>query len=148
VGCEDAPLEVEMILHCSFEELAALDAVVERVRGSTGTGGIAAPPEALNDIDALAPRLTGDLSIETLGEQESVERAIEFLLHDARDHTDSMILDQHPAAEDAVIAYFEYAHLLTVFDRVQQIGGEMRALIDLMTGSHETSDAAGFRFDD
>jgi len=129
-----------MILHCSFEELAALDAVVERVRGSFGKGGVAAPPEALHDIDALAPRLIGDLSLETLDDQESVERAVEFLLTDARDRTDAIILDQHPGAEDAVLAYFEY--------RVQQIGHEMRAIIDLMTGSRQTSDAGGYRFED
>ena len=137
-----------MILHCSFEELAALDAVIERVRDSFGTGGVAAPPEALHDIVALAPRLIGDLSLETLNDQESVERAIEFLLTDARDRTDEIILDQHPGAEDAVLAYFEFAHLLTVLDRVQQIGHEMRAIIDLMTGSRQTSDAGGYRFED
>lgn len=137
-----------MILHVSFEELAALDAVVERVRTSVGTGGIAAPPASVQDIEALAPRLTGDISIESLDEQESVQRAVEFLVTDARERTDALILDQHPGAEEAVLAYFEYAHLLTVLDRIQQIGDEMRAIIDLMTGSRETTDAGGYRFED
>lgn len=138
-----------MILHCSFEELAALDAAVERVRSVFSTGGVAAPPEALPDIDALAPRLTGDLSIESIGEQASVQRALEFLLIDTRDRTDAIILDQHPGAEEAVLAYFEYAHVLTVLHRIQQIGDEMRAIIDLMTGIANTeTDVANFSFED
>ncbi|MGH7500961.1 MAG: hypothetical protein ACREL7_04315 [Longimicrobiales bacterium] len=135
-----------MMLNCSFEELAALDAAVERVRGSVGVGGVAAPPAALHDVDALAPRLTGDLDIEKLAEQESVQRALEFLLAEARERTDTLILEQYPAAEDAVQAYFEYAYVLTVLDRVRQMGDEMRAIIDLMTGSQTDPDPRGFSF--
>ncbi|MCI0432322.1 MAG: hypothetical protein L0271_01545, partial [Gemmatimonadetes bacterium] len=123
-----------MILHCTFEELAAIDAAIERVRHPSGTGGVAAPPAVLPDLEALAPRLIGDLAIETLDDQQSVQRALEFLVADTRERTDSFILDQHPAAEDAVLAYFEYAHILTVLGKIRHIGGEMRAIIELMTG--------------
>ena len=138
-----------MILHCAFEELTAIAAAIERVRHASGSGGVAAPPAVMPDLDALAPRLTGDLEIETIEEQQSVQRALEFLRVDTRDVTDAAILDQHPAAEDAVLAYFEYAHILTVLDRIRHIGDEMRALIDLMTGGAPTDDEAReFSFED
>ncbi len=138
-----------MILHCTFEELAAIDAAIDRVRHAPGTGGVVAPPAVMPDLDALAPRLIGDIEITTLDDQQSVERALAFLVADTRDRTDTFILDQHPAAEDAVLAYFEYAHILTVLDRIRHIGGEMRALIDLMTGSAPTEEEArDFSFED
>jgi hypothetical protein len=138
-----------MILHFSFEELAALDAVIERVREASGRGGVAAPAEVLPDIEALAPRLTGDFALRSLGEQQSVQRAIEYMLAESRDRADAVILNQHPAAEEAVLAYFEFAHVLTVLDRVRQIGAEMRAIIELTTG-HAPSDtnAREYTFED
>jgi len=138
-----------MILHCSFEELSALDAAVERVLEAAAGGGVAAPPEVLPDIEALAPRLDGDLSLDTLEEQSSVQRAIEFLLAEARDRTDAFILDETPSAESAIRSYFEYAHVLTVFDRVRRIGHEMRSIIELMTGRPPNDEtAASISFED
>jgi hypothetical protein len=138
-----------MILYCSFEELTALDAAIERVRGHLGIGAIAAPPDVLPDLEALAPRLSGDIDIESLTEQESIQRAIEYLLHESREHGDAMIVDQHPAAEDAVAAYFTYAHILSVLDRVRHMGAQMRALIELMTGDAPSDeDAASLSFED
>jgi hypothetical protein len=132
-----------MIFHCSFEELNALIAGIERMLADAERGGVAAPPEVLPDINALAPRLTGDLDIESLAEQQSIERAIESVLAAAREYVDQMVLEQHPAAESAVQAYFDFAHILTLYDRVRLIGFEMRALIELMTGEPPSAKSAG-----
>jgi hypothetical protein len=138
-----------MILHCSYEELTALDAAIERVLDAAGRGGVAAPPEVLPDIEALAPRLVGDISIDTLDDQASLQRAVEYLLGDARSRTDSFIIDEHPAAESAIRSYFEYAHVLTVLQRLRVIGEEMRALVELMTGRPHTDEAnRRFAFED
>jgi hypothetical protein len=137
-----------MILHCSYEELMAIDAGIERIL-EADRGGVAAPPDVLPDLESLAPRLTGDLSIDTLEDQVSIQRALEFLLAEARDRTDEFILDESPAAESAIRSYFEYAHLLGVLDRLRLMGNEMRALIELMTGKPPTDEAARrFAFDD
>jgi len=132
-----------MILHCSYEELNALSAGIERMLADAGRGGVAAPPDVLPDIEALAPRLTGDLDLESLADQQSVEHAIEAVLAVARAYVDETILDQHPAAESAVQAYFDFAHTLTLYERVRRIGEEMRALIELMTGEPPSEETAG-----
>lgn len=132
-----------MIMHCSYEELTALDNAIERVLEAIESGGVAAPPGVLPDLEALAPRLDGDISIETLEEQMSIQKAIEFLLEDARERTDTFILDEYASAESAIRSYFEYAHLLTVLDRVRRMGHEMRSIIELMTGKPPTDEAAG-----
>lgn len=138
-----------MILHCSFEELTALAAGIERVLAQADRGGVAAPPDVLPDVEALAPRLTGDLDLETLASQARVERAVEHLFDEARSRMDASVLEQHPAAESAVQAYFDYAHILTVLDRVRRIGAEMRALIELMTGEPPSEETAGsFSFEE
>jgi hypothetical protein len=132
-----------MILHCSYEELKALTAGIERMLADADRGGVAAPPDVLPDIEALAPRLDGDLDIESLTEQQSVERAIEAVLAAAREYVDDAILDQNPAAESAVQAYFDFAHTLTLYDRICRIGAEMQALIELMTGEPPSEETAG-----
>ena len=138
-----------MILHCSFEELSALTSSIERVLDQADRGGVAAPPDILPDLEALAPRLTGDLNLETLADQQRLERAIEHVLWDTRDRMESLILEQYPAAENAVQAYFDFAYLLTVHERIRQLGDEMRALIELMTGEPPSKETAGsFSFEE
>jgi len=132
-----------MILYCSFEELSALSASIERVLDAADTGGVAAPPDVLPDLEALAPRLTGDIDVDSLAVQQSIERAVGHLLADARDRLDDTILQQYPAAEAAVQAYFDYANLLSVHDRIARIGEEMQALIELMTGKPPSEETAG-----
>jgi hypothetical protein len=127
-----------MILHCTFEELTAVTTGIERVLRATGQGGVAAPPQVISDIEALAPRLGGDLTVLTLREARSIESAVAYLLEQAHEHIDAYVLEQHAAAEAAVQAYFEYAHLLTLLDRIRRISSEMAALIELMTGASPT----------
>jgi len=133
-----------VILHCSFEELTALTAGAHHTlaRGARSRGGVAAPPRAGKDIEALLPRLTGDLSIQTIAEQQSVERAVARVLEELRERVDATILEQHVGAEDAVVAYFDYAHVLTLHDRLRRLGREMAAIIELVTGRPPTPEAA------
>lgn len=138
-----------MILHCSFEELSAVSAGAERVLVGTGSGGVMAPPEVIADIEALLPRLIGDLSVETLADARSVERALDCILEDARHRTDGFIVDQHPAAEAAITSFFDYAHTLTLLDRARRVCAQMSALIELMSGAPPTeSTAATYQFPD
>jgi hypothetical protein len=138
-----------MILHCSFEELTAATAAAGRVLEGTGTGGVAAPPQVIADIEALLPRLVGDLSLDTLAEVRSFKRAVDYMLSAAHLRTDAFIIDQHPASEAAVASYFEYAHILTLADRARRIDAQMRALIELMSGAAVTEEsAARYQFPD
>ena len=126
-----------MILHCTFEELAALSAGAERVLAEAGDASVAvaAPPEVVANLEALGPRLIGDLTINTLAESRSIARAVAYVLSDLKARMDGFILNEHPASERTVQAYFEYAHVLSVEDRLRRIGDQMAALIELMTGA-------------
>jgi hypothetical protein len=138
-----------MILHWSFEEITAAFAGAERVLEGAGSGGVAAPPRVIADIEALRPRLTGDFSVETLADARSILRAVEYILEEARVRMDHFIIEQHPAAESAVASYFDYAHLLTVQDRVRRMESQMAALIELMSGAPATDETAlSYQFPD
>ena len=131
-----------MILHCTYEELAALSAGAERVLAEANSGGavVVAPPEVVADVESLLPRLQGDLSITTLAELQSVARATTFVVAELKQRMDALIIEAHPADEYAVQAYFDYAHALSVQDRVEHVGQEMAAIIELMTGYPPTSE--------
>lgn len=133
-----------MILHCTFEELSALSAGAERVLAEAGSGAsiVTAPPEVIADVESLVPRLVGDISVMTLAEQQSIARAVTFILAELKQRLDAQVLDMHPADEFAVQAYFEYAHTLTVQDRVMRLGAEMQAIIEVLSGAPATSDLA------
>ena len=128
-----------MILHCTYEELTALGATASRiVSAAEGNARLSAPPEALADVASLQPRLHGDLSIATLEDQRAVERAVEYVLEELRDRMNEFILLQHVGSEDSVNAYFDYAHVYALRDRVRSVGREMVAMIELMTGAPPT----------
>ena len=140
-----------MILHCTFEELAALSAGAERVLAEAGDASVAvaAPPEVVANLEALGPRLIGDLTINTLAESRSIARAVAYVLSDLKARMDGFILNEHPASERTVQAYFEYAHVLSVEDRLRRIGDQMAALIELMTGAPpDEQSARTFAFPD
>ena len=140
-----------MILHCTFEELSALSAGAERVLAEAGSGTtvVVAPPEVIADVEALLPRLNGDLSLTTLAEQQSIARAVTYIVAELKQRMDSTILEEHAAAEYAVSAYFDYAHALTIQDRVVRLGAEMSAIIEVMTGRAPTAETTQtFEFPD
>ena len=133
-----------MILYCNFEELAAVSAGGNRLV-ATAIGGdhpVLAPPQALADLEALLPRLVGDVEVATLADQRAIERALELLVTDLGTRMDEAIQAEHAAAEDAVLAYFDYAHVRSVLDRVERMGAKMEGIIELATGVPADDEAA------
>jgi hypothetical protein len=55
---------------------------------------------------------------------------------------DGKVLEFHPGHEEAVSLYFDYAHAYSVLSRLDEMGSEMTALIELMTGQLPTEEAA------
>jgi hypothetical protein len=137
-------LEDDVILYLSFEELTALSAEAERVLDASvvAAGGIAAPPRLLAEVESFAQLLGSDVNIASLDHQRSVRRVVDHFLVRCRHRMDALILDQHPAAEGAVAAYFDYAHVLSASGRVDRIGAEMEALVNVLTGEDPESEAA------
>jgi hypothetical protein len=133
-----------MILHCAFEELRAVASTAEEALAASpwNTAAVLAPPEALVHLENLLPRLTGDVVVETLADQQAIEQALDFLTTYAEDRMNMLALELYVGAEDAVNAYFDYARILTVRERTRAIGNEMAALIELITGSPPDGDTA------
>ncbi len=131
-----------MILYCTFEELSAISAGAERVLAEAGSGAsvVIAPPEIVADVEALLPNLNGDLSVNTLAGQQSIARAITYIVAELKQRMDAHVLEEHAASEYAVGAYFDYAHALTVQDRVVRLGAEMSAIIEVTTGRKPTAE--------
>lgn len=140
-----------MILHCNFEELRALASGVELYlteHDSLSHGSVAAPPRALAEVKQLQPRLAHSLSILTLAEQRVVRKAISAVCDELRDRLDEKVVQYHPAHEEAVALYFDYAHALGVLSRLDEIGTEMTGLIELMNGGVTDEAAATVEFPD
>ncbi len=140
-----------MILHFSYEEITALKAGahVFLEGGETAGGGVLAPPEERARVEALVPRLEGDISLSTLEELRSVEVAVVAIVERFRVEMEAVVVATHAADEGAVAAYFDFAHALTVANRIGEMASEMEALIELMSGSTPTSElAASFQFPD
>jgi hypothetical protein len=134
-----------VILHCNFEELRALSAGAEVVLGAavgSSAAAVAAPAEAVAQVEMLAPRLTGDLSVATLAEQRQLRGAVSVICASLLTRLDERVLAYHPAHEEAVALYFDYAHTRTVLDRVDRLGAEMDAIIELITGEAATEETA------
>ena len=131
-----------MILHCNYEELGALKQGARALLGESlgGEAPVAAPPEGCEEVSALLPLLTGDLTIDTLAEQRLVTSAISFIVDHLKEEMDSSVTCTHPADETAVSSYFLYAHALAVQARLGEMGEEMEALIEVMTGAPPTQE--------
>lgn len=140
-----------MILHCNYEELGALRKGANALLSERSGDGVlvVAPPEGWEEVQALLPRLSGDLTMETLSEQRQVLRGVTAIVGQLKEEMDAFILDAHPGDESAVSSYFLYAHALAVLHRVMGLGEEMEALIEVVTGEAPTKDvAATFQFPD
>lgn len=137
-----------MILHCNFEELRALTAASEAIVFDAGApSAVAAPHDEVEMVELLLPRLSGDVSIETLDDQKRVLRAVDFICEDLLRRLDDKIIETSPGNEDAVALYFDYGHSRTVLNRVEQMGAEMEAIIDLIAGTNPAA-ASGIIFPD
>ena len=132
--------EPSVIVHCNFEELTALKAGARHILDEDvpEQGMVAAPPEARERMASLMPRLVGDFSITTLAEQRSLHRAVTVIVELHRIELEVTVTATHPADEGAVAAYFDFAHALSVQSRLAEVGGEMEALIELVTGGPAT----------
>ena len=134
-----------MILTFNYEELRALAAGAEMLLAEgdrSSPASVAAPAEALEQVEHLRPKLDGALSIDTLAEQRSVRGAVALICHGLHDRMEAKVIEHHPAHEEAVALYFDYAHAFSVLNRVDEIGTEMTAMIELMTGEPPTAASA------
>ena len=135
-----------MILHCNFEELRALAAAAETiVADGPAHPGIVGAREGVVMVEQLLPRLTGDVSIETLPDQRRVQKAVRFIVGDLHRRMDERLIAAHPADEEAVALYFDYGHSRSVLHRLTEMGNEMEAIVELIGGS---GNAAGVTFPD
>jgi len=134
-----------VIVPINYEEIRALDAGAELIRsaGQEESGGcVAAPSAAMAHAESLRARLTGDLEIVTLADQRRVRLAVAAICEQLRDGLETTVIEFSPAHELAVDLYFDYAHAVTVLDRVDRLGAEMTAIIEVMTGAAVTDEDA------
>ncbi|HEU0015714.1 MAG TPA: hypothetical protein VFQ45_18700 [Longimicrobium sp.] len=130
-----------MILHCNYEELQALATSGAAIVAAAQSG------DRVAKLETLLPRLTGDLSIETIQEQRSVRDAVALICEDVHGRLDETIIAHGPAHEDAVTMYFDYGHSRSVLARLDRMGVEMEAIIDLISGGSAAA-AGGITFPD
>ena len=143
--------ETTVILSVNYEETQALRGGAENLlSGDAGDPCVVmVQPEDRVAVEALLPKLEGDISVQTLEELQGTERAIEAILECLRAEMEVTVVVTHPADESAVNAYFEFAHVLAVARRLEELSDEMEALIELVTGEPVTADSVrGFQFPD
>ncbi|CAN5794503.1 hypothetical protein BH23GEM3_BH23GEM3_12530 [soil metagenome] len=134
-----------MILHVNFEEVRALSSGADLVLAAGDAerdGAVAAPSEALAEAEALRSQLTGDLSIETLAQQRRLRSAVSLICDYLSDRLKGKVIEQSPGHEESIYLYFDYGHVLTVLHRLDHLGSEMTAMVELMTGAPVTDEAA------
>ena len=131
-----------MIFRVSFEEISALNSAAERLLSPSGDNvPVMAPPEVLSELESRLP-LGGDLTVTTLAQQRRLLAAVEYVLDHLKRRMDTLVVERYVGADDAVNAYFDYANVLTVRDRLREAGREMAAMIEVMIGGPITPEAA------
>jgi hypothetical protein len=136
-----------MILRISFEEMTALNSAAKRMLSRPQGGGVAAPPEALAELESRLP-LEGDISVTTLAEQVRLLAALDLLLEHLKRRMDALIEEQYVGSDDAVNAYFDYANVLSARSKLTGIGIEMEALLHLITADPGSPEARRIPFPD
>lgn len=141
-----------MILHVNYEEMQSLRAGARAflaIGERASDGPIIAPPERRVRVEALLAGLQGDLALDTLEELRKAQIGIGAIVEQLRVEMQSAVLATHAADESAVAAYFDFAHGLTVERRLEEMAGEMEAMIELVTGESPSLESARtFRFPD
>jgi hypothetical protein len=125
-----------MILTCNYEEITAVcHGARAYLEDKPTPEHPAADPVTLAAVESLLGSLGASVSLRTLSEQQEVEAALAAIVEYLRVEVDLRVLMAHPAAEESVVAYFDFAHALSVLGRVREIGEEMTALVEVMTGA-------------
>jgi hypothetical protein len=140
-----------VILQFNYEELTALKAGARSFLGreEEADSRVLAPPAERVRVEALLPRLEGDVSVPTLAELRAVRSAVDAIVECLRVEMESVVVATHAADEQAVAAYFDFAHALTVAHRLDEMASEMEAMIELVTGEPSTSATSrSFHFPD
>ena len=136
--------ETVVILPCNYEELRALRVGARTLLDahSADPCAVAAPPSGLAQVEALVPHLDAPVVIETLAEQRAAAVAVEVIVSHLRAEMEALVTATHPADEGAVAAYFDFAHALSVLGRLRELGSEMSALIEVVTGEPADDETA------
>jgi len=140
-----------VILWCNYEEMQAVRSGAEAALASTSESGcaVAAPPVVRGDLEHLLATLEGDLGVATLQDQRNLRRALEAVVDCLGAEMKSAVVHSHPAHESAVAAYFDYAHAVVVLERVVELGEEMEALLEVLTGRQASPELVdSFQFPD
>jgi hypothetical protein len=149
---DPALLEATVILHVNYEEVRALRTGARTLLGrepGASASPVLAPSETRARVEELEERLQGDLALHTLDELQDVEAAVETIVRFLRSEMEAKVVATHPAGEQAVAAYFDFAHALAVGSRLAEVGDEMRAVIELATGRPADAEAErSFQFPD
>jgi hypothetical protein len=138
-----------VIIRCNYEEIQAVRAGTEAFlsQDAEGSCAVVAPPAVRDEVERLLPAVLGEVSVTTLQDQRALQRALEAVVECLRAEMASAVGQTHPAHEYAVAAYFDYAHALVVLQKVTDLGDEMEALIEVLTGRDPSSEiAASFQF--
>jgi hypothetical protein len=125
-----------MILHCEFEELQALDrgaALVLDAHSGRSSFLVPASEELLSQVENLQPLLVGSIEVHDLAEIDGIQAAVHLIARTLLQTMQARILELHPAHEEAVGMYFDYAHVLGVENRVNHMAAEMHALAELIS---------------
>ena len=130
------PGEVIVILRCNYEETQALRHGAASVLGVDGHSPCTIDPsiEGRHQVEALLPRLNGDLSLRTLTDLAGVQLAVSTIVECLEAEMKTFVVQSHPSDEGAVDAYFEFAHAFAVLSRIEELEGEMRAVVELVLG--------------
>jgi len=84
-----------------------------------------------------------------LGRHPATPAAVAAIVEYLRAEMEARVVTTHPAGEEAVAAYFDFAHALSAQHRLEGLSAEMTALAEVVTGRPVDEETARtFRFPD